>query len=156
MKKVRDFMSRNVIHCSPDENIFEVAKKLSENHISGMPVIENDKLVGIVSVSDIVKFMQSEIEEYDLIPLEPHSTLFILLKLLENELKIKKELENISKTRVRNVMTKKVISVSPDTSLAKAAEILAKHDISRVPVIENDKVVGILTKSDLVRSLVEI
>ncbi|OYT42813.1 MAG: CBS domain-containing protein [Candidatus Aenigmarchaeota archaeon ex4484_224] len=156
MKKVRDFMTRNVITCSPEDTIFDVAKKLSENAISGMPVVDKGKLVGIISVSDIVKFMKNEIKNEDLIPEEPHSIPFILMKMIQNELKIKKELEKISKIKVKHVMSKKVITISPDASLADAAELLVKKRITRVPVIENGKIVGILTKSDLVKALVEI
>ena len=153
MKKVKDYMSKNVIFCSPDDTIFDVAKKLSELDISGMPVVEEGKVVGMISVSDIVKYMSIEIKVEGPIA---HGTLGMLLHLIQNQLKIKKELEKIGKTKVREIMTKKVISINPEASLFEAASLLKKYDITRLPVIESGKLVGIISKSDLVRALVEI
>jgi len=146
-------MSKNVIFCSPDDTIFDVAKKLSELDISGMPVVEEGKVVGMISVSDIVKYMSIEIKVEGPIA---HGTLGMLLHLIQNQLKIKKELEKIGKTKVREIMTKKVISINPEASLFEAASLLKKYDITRLPVIESGKLVGIISKSDLVRALVEI
>ena len=151
----RDYMSRVLITCSPEDSILEAAKKLAENHISGMPVVKDDKVVGIISVSDIVRYMSIEIKEHHLPPKEPQSIPMVILNLLQNELRFKKELEKVSKSKVKDVMTKEVIYVEPDTSLFEAASLIQKHDITRLPVIEEGKLVGIISKSDLVKALIE-
>jgi len=152
-------MNTDLIYCSPEDTIFEAAKKLSENKISGMPVLENGKLVGIVSLTDIVKYLSSELNKSILDKFEKFNvsdnTTFLILKLIEKELRFAKELRKLSKNKVRDIMSKKVIVVDPDSSLIEAASLMEKHDITRLPVVENEKLVGIISKSDLVRAIIE-
>jgi CBS domain-containing protein len=154
VKLVADYMKRRVIKFSPEDSIFDVAKVLSEKNISGGPVVKKNKIVGVISQSDIVKFMQLNI------PLpsrtEVPSVAVILATLIKDHIRFKKELEKISKFKVKDIMRKGVITISPDETILDAAMKMAKHDISRLLVVdEKDKLIGIITRSDLIRALLE-
>lgn len=160
MKKVKDFMNRNVIFFKPDDSIFDVAKTFSEKNISGAPVIQKEKLVGMISASDIVKFMSMKLAGSLLFPsnLIQHSLSLMLLNFLKvgkDHLGFKKELKKISRTEVRHIMSKKVITIGPEGKLYEVASLMHRHDINRLPVVEKGKVIGIVAREDLVRALVE-
>ena len=152
IKKVKDYMSKNIIKFSPEDSIFKVAKVLSKKNISGAPVVKNGKLVGIISESDIVKFMRINL------PIKsekPAILSLILAALIKDHLQFKKELKRISKFKVENVMSKDVITISPEDTILDAATQMAKHDIHRLPVVKNGKLVGIITRADLIKALLE-
>ncbi len=156
MKKVRDFMNTEVICFSPDDSIFKVAKVFSEKNISGAPVVEKGKVVGIISISDIVKFLGMKLINAEVSQIPSLSLLLLnFIKTGKEFLGFKKEMERISKTKIKDVMSKKVISIHPDASLVEAACLMEKHDVNRLPVIENDKLVGIIARADLIKALVE-
>lgn len=149
-------MNPKVIYFSPEDSIFEVAKIFSEKDISGAPVVEKGKVVGIISISDIIKFLslkfkssKSEIDN----PLSLTMQILNLIQLGKNYVQFKKEIEKISCTKVRNVMSRKVVCIGPDDSLLEAATKMAENDVNRLPVIENGKLMGIIAREDLVRSL---
>lgn len=161
MKLVKDYMSTNLICCSPDESIFDAARKMADYDISGLPVIEGDKVVGIISITDIVKYITSELNKTILDKLDKlninNTTAFLIVKLIEKEIRFVKEMRKISKSKVKDVMTKKVVTISPDAPILEAAHLMEKKDISRLPVVDkNGKLVGIITKVDLLRALLEI
>jgi len=154
-------MSTNLIYCSPEESIFDAAKKMAEYSISGLPVIDNEKLVGIISITDIVRYITSELnktilDKFDKLNVN-NNTAFLIVKLIEKEIRFVKEMRKISKSKVKDVMTKKVVTITPDASILEAAHLMEKKDISRLPVIgENGKLIGIITKVDLLKALLEI
>jgi CBS domain-containing protein len=145
MKKVRDVMSTNVIYFSPENTIFEVAKVLSEKNISGAPVVEKEKVVGIVSTSDIVKFLKTKLKIGSVHEMPSLSLLFLdLVKTGKDFVELKKEVKKIENVKIKNIMSKKVVSIHPEASIFDAAELMDKHDVNRLPVIENEKLVGII------------
>jgi CBS domain-containing protein len=156
MKKVRDYMNPDIIFFKPEDSIFDVAKVFSERRISGAPVVEGDEVVGVISISDIVKFMSLGLPEKQESPLgESHILYLMFLNTLKDELKFREDLKKISSTQIKDIMSKEIISVSPDTSLYEAASIMEKHDVNRLPVIENGKLVGIIARADLIKALIE-
>ena len=156
MKKVRDFMNKDVICFPPEASVFEVAKVFSEKGISGAPVVKEGKVIGIISVSDIVKFIALKLTEVKLTELPSLSLLLLeLVKSSKDYFTFKKELEKISKVEIRHMMSKKVISIHPDASLLEAACIMEENDVNRLPVIENGKLVGIIARADLIKALVQ-
>lgn len=162
MKKVKDFMNRRVVYFLPTDSIFEVAKVFSRRRISGAPVVANrraKRVVGVVSESDLVKFMGRNLYRKARVrPSTCTSTAFILLgflKLGNARLGVKKDVERMMKTRVKDVMSRSVVSVQPDESVFDAAEKMDEHDVNRLPVVSKGRLVGIIARSDLVKALVE-
>ncbi|MEM5853268.1 MAG: CBS domain-containing protein [Candidatus Aenigmatarchaeota archaeon] len=153
MKKVRDFMTKKVIYFHPDQSIFEVAKIFSEKNISGGPVVEKGKVVGIISTSDIVKHLSLKLRIHT--QRMPSLTLYLLelLRTCKDYLDLRREMKKISNLKVRNVMKKKVISINPSASIFDAAALMNKHDVTRLPVIEKGKLVGIIARDDIIKAL---
>jgi CBS domain-containing protein len=159
MKKVRDFMSRRVVKLRPSDSIFGAARVLAKHRISGAPVLERGRLVGMVSESDIVKFMSMKLSSALDIPKKVVQTSLSLLMLdfmraSRDHLGFKKELKRISKTKVGDIMTQVVTSVEPDANLFDAAARMDRHDINRLPVVDgNGRLVGIIARADLIKAL---
>lgn len=152
MMLAKDLMKKDVVCFAPEDSIFHVAKTFSSKNISGAPVVENDKLVGIISETDLIKFIKMQTVE------RAHPELGVslsLVDLLRRYVSMRREFKEISKVKVRGVMNKHVVCVNPNTTLPEVAEIMDKYDIHRVPVVENGKLVGIISRSDLIRSLIK-
>jgi acetoin utilization protein AcuB len=131
---VGDRMSRPVISVSPDEPINDVLAMFKKEHIRRAPVMKEGKLVGIVS-------------ERDLLNASPSSA---------TTLSVWEMNYLISKVKVKNVMTKKVFTVGKDTPIEEAARLMADKKIGGVPVTDGDRVVGMITETDLFKVFLEL
>lgn len=156
MKTVKEFMNEDVIFLSPDNTIFEAAKLLAQFDIAGAPVVRNDKIVGILSISDIIKFIDIKLGKLPKIDgLGLSSFLLALLKMKKLHSDFQKELDKITKSTVNEVMTKNVIMVSLSSTLIEAAELMEKHNVNRLPVVSEGKLVGIVARADLIKALID-
>jgi len=131
---VGERMSRPVISVSPEDPINEVLAMFRNEHIRRAPVMKGGKLVGIVS-------------DRDLLNASPSSATTLSVWEL-NYL--------ISKVKIKDVMTKKVITVNADVPIEEAARIMADKKIGGLPVVSSDKVVGMITETDLFKILLEL
>lgn len=155
MKTVKEFMNKDVICLSSEDTIFDAAKTLSEMNIAGAPVLENDKIVGIVSISDIIKFIDVKLGRLPKIDTPGLSTLLLaLVQVKKMHSDFKKELEEITAIKIKHVMTKEVITVSSSQTMIDVAEMIEKHDINRLLVVDNGKIVGIVARADIIKSLI--
>lgn len=131
--KVKDAMIRNVITISEDEPLDKAIDLLSENNVSGMPVVKDEAVVGILSESDILR----KIGLKDLISIGT------------SNLEKIKEIQNL---HVRDVMKKNIYFVKEDDDVAVAIKIMNEKDVNRLPVVNKQiKLVGILTRGDVIR-----
>jgi acetoin utilization protein AcuB len=131
---VGERMSRPVISVSPDSPINEVLAMFRKEHIRRAPVMKDGKLVGIVTENDLLNASPSTV-----------TTLSIWEM---NYL--------ISKVLIKNVMSKKVITVDKDTPIEEAARIMADKKLGGVPVTSLGKVVGMITETDLFKIFLEL
>ena len=155
MKLVKEYMNKNVISFKPEDSIFTVAEKFYKGHISGAPVVENDKVVGIISETDIIKFMRISIPENPEATAEPHLLTLLLVGLVKGRVALKKSLEKLAEIEVKDLMCNEIVSISSDQSIIDAATIMSKHKVNRLPVIDDNKLVGILSRADLIKALVD-
>lgn len=156
MKLVKDYMRRNVITARPTDSIFKVAAKLSKRHISGVPVVSKGRLVGIITESDIIKFMKLDLSKtHTELMSEPHALSVVILTLIKDQLGVKKQLEKMSKIKVKDFMSKDIVSTSPDENILEAANLLDHNHIDRLPVIRKGKLVGIISRCDLIEALID-
>ncbi len=151
--KVKDAMNRDVITCKPDDTLSTLVDLFKNKHISGMPVVENEKVVGIVSETDLLKlFKTPEVSEGMFLP-SPFEIIEMPIRSVIRYEEFKKAFEDIRIKPVKDIMKKKVYFISPDSSLEDASGMMVKYRVNRLPVIENGKLVGILVRSDIIRSL---
>ena len=138
-----DIMTRSVVTISPDTMLADAAALLAQHRISGLPVVEKDRVVGLVSERDLLQHRELGARS----PKQPWWASMFL------ERPDPLEYVKAHAVRAQDVMTSPVVSVAEDTAAAKIAALLDKHRIRRVPVLREKRLVGIVTRADLVRSL---
>ncbi len=123
MYQVRDVMNEDFLTISLDETVEEAIRRLVDNHLSGIPAVdEDDRLVGIVSELNLMETLYSP---------------------------------EIREMLVRDVMTKDVLTVAPNTVLSDATGLMVVHRIRRLPVVDDGKIVGVVARRDLLRYTME-
>jgi acetoin utilization protein AcuB len=128
-------MSKNVVTINEDDSMQDAMKLMKQHSIRMLPVLKNGVLVGVVTDRDLKRASAS-----DATTLDVHELLYL-----------------ISKIKVKNIMSKSPVAVSPDLTVEETAEILLNNKISGVPVVdEKGKVVGTITQTDLFRVLIAL
>ncbi len=122
---VRDIMVYDPVMVTPDTNVVEIAKIMKEKNIGSVIVVEDGRLVGIVTEEDLIRRVLAEGRD----PV---------------------------RTKAADVMTRPVVYVSPDTELKEAALLMARLGIGHLPVVEGNRVVGIIAEYDIVRLTPEL
>ncbi len=140
----KDVMTRNVASVGPDASVGDVANVLLERGVSAVPVLDGEKLVGIVSEGDLIR--RAEIGTAE----RPRSW---WLRLFTDSATLAKEFTKSHAEQVRDVMTEDVATVAEETPLAVVAGILERKRIKRVPVMRDGRLVGIVSRADLIRGL---
>jgi CBS domain-containing protein len=139
-----DVMVTNVITVHPDVSVKEIAEILLANRISALPVVdEAGSLVGIVSEADLIHRAEVGTER-------PSSW---WLEFLAGKEALAQDFIKSHARRAADVMTRHVIAVTADTPLTRIVSLLEKHRIKRVPVVDNGKVIGIVSRANLVQAL---
>jgi len=131
---VGDRMSRPVITVSPDDSAIDVRAMFNKEHIRRAPVIKKGKLVGVVTQTDLINASPSKATSLSVWELQ----------------------YLISKITVKDVMTKKVITVDADTPIEEAARKMADNKIGGMPVMNNGRVTGMITETDLFKAFLEL
>ncbi|MBV9252547.1 MAG: CBS domain-containing protein [Acetobacteraceae bacterium] len=138
-----DVMTTRVISLGPETPMAEAARVMIDNGISGAPVVENGKLVGIISENDLLRSVESSGER--------RQSRWLAFGTLSDE-----RAADYLKSRgraVRDVMTQEVVSVSEATPVAEIARLLESRHIKRVPVVRDNQLVGIVSRANLLRAL---
>jgi CBS domain-containing protein len=144
--KARDVMSSNVISIASDALVSEAAKILMTHRISAAPVFgERGDLVGIVSEGDLMRSAE-----------EPKPRRSWWLKLVAQEETFDPGRKEHTSKRVADVMTRQVVTVTLETPITEIAALLNKHSIKRVPIVADGRVVGIVSRADLVKALEKV
>jgi CBS domain-containing protein len=152
--EIRDIMKKDVLTLKPDQTIAEAVKFLSENMIGGAPVVDKEnRLLGILSEVDIIKTLKTKTTKLSMVFPSSHS-----LGLTFQESIVFKEIqdafEEIGHMEVRDIMTSDIITAGPDQTLEEVAPNLLKEHVKRVPILEDDRVIGIITRRDIIKGLI--
>jgi len=129
--RIRDMMTRNPITVSSDTLVLDAQRIMQENNIRRLPVVEKGKLVGIITKHDLLEASPSPATSLSI-----HELNYLLSKMV-----------------VKDIMKKNPLTLSPDTPFEEALKIGQEKKIGSFPVMENGKLVGIATESDIVRFL---
>ncbi len=154
--KVKDVMNPNVVFCKPDDTVREAAKILKEKSISGIPVLEGEKLVGILSEADLLRLLILP-ERGELWLPSPFEVIEVPIRELLGWEETKEMLSDVGSTKVEEIMTKEVHTISSEASVEEASEHMIRHKINRLPVTDEDnRVVGIVTRGDIIEGLAKL
>jgi CBS domain-containing protein len=151
--KVRDVMNVMPVTVQADAQVSEAARLLREHRISGLPVLDGEKLVGVVSESDLLHLLSVEEEQGGLWLPSPFEVFEIPFRDLVKWERMHAALEEIPKKRVGDIMSRNLHEVGPDDSVEEAASIMTRHRINRLPVVEDGRLVGIVTRGDIISGL---
>lgn len=136
--QLRDLMTTTVLCIGPDASLKEAARRMLEAGVSGMPVTDDDgALVGVITEADFVKTEAGR----------RRSERRSLLRWLTHHHEIP-----VDEIRVGDVMTAGVITLTPEADHADAARLMEKARIKRIPIVEDDTLVGMVSRSDIMRA----
>ncbi|MEA5027522.1 MAG: CBS domain-containing protein [Sphaerochaeta associata] len=128
-------MTRNPVTATPDMSIAEASALMKQEKVHRLPVLDKDKkLVGIITEKDILYATPSPASSLSI-----HEMAYLL-----------------SKLTVKKLMSKNVVTINKDTTVEEAARMMVDQDLSSLPVLEGDKLIGIVTKSDMFKILLEL
>jgi len=150
---VEDAMTKDPVVCSTGTPLREVVALFRKHHIGGLPVLEGTDLVGIVSESDLISLLETERISDDLWLPSPFEIIEVPIREYINWEKTKHALTNIGDMPVKKVMTHRVITATGDMDVEAAAALMLREGISRLPVIKGKKIVGIITRADIINAI---
>ena len=128
-------MTRNPVTATPDMSIAEASNLMKQEKVHRLPVLDREKhLVGIITEKDILYATPSPASSLSI-----HEMAYLL-----------------SKLTVKKLMSKNVVTITKDTTVEEAARMMVDQDLSSLPVLEGDKLIGIVTKSDMFKILLEL
>jgi CBS domain-containing protein len=149
MITAKDIMTTEVITLTPDTEIAKAAGALLDNRINGAPVVDDSgRLVGILCQSDLIA-QQKKL---------PIPTLFTFLDgiiQLSSSKQIEKQVRKIAALSVTDAMTPDAVTVKPDTGLETVAALMVDSNFHTLPVVEGNKLVGVIGKEDVLRILLK-
>jgi len=147
MLKAGDIMTKEVVAVHPETEIVQAARLLLERHINGLPVVDQEgRLEGIICQDDLVTQQKK-------IPIPSYFILLDSLIPLTSQKDIEKALKKMAAVTVGEAMSTDLITVGPDTELEEIATLMVKHNIHTVPVIDEGKLVGIIGKEDILKTI---
>jgi CBS domain-containing protein len=140
--RAKDIMTANVTAVEPDTTVRGIAQLLSDRHISAVFVIDRGSVVGIVSEGDLLHRQELGTE----------------FERMSSPLELSDGDETVAKAKshgmhARDVMTRKVVTVQDDASLAEVVKTLQKNHIRRVPIVHGTKLVGVVSRANIMRAL---
>ena len=149
MKTAEQIMEKKVISVTPDTDISQAVEILINNHINGVPVVdETGSLKGILCQSDLI-FQQKNIS------LPPILTFLDGIIPLSSSKKLEEEMKKISASTVAQAMVPNPVTVTPDTPITDIAALMVEKHFHTIPVVQDGKVVGILGKEDVLKTLMK-
>ena len=147
MLKAKDIMSEELITVTPATPVIEAARILLEKRINGLPVLdEAGRLVGIICQSDLVAQQKR-------FPIPSVFNLLDGLIPISSPKLLEKEMQKIAASRVAEAMSSNPETVNPETSLEEIATLMVSKGFHTLPVVERGKLVGIIGKEDVLRTL---
>lgn len=148
MLKAKDIMTKEVITVRRDTTVRELAQLFAQHRISTVPVVdEGGLLVGIVSESDLI-------EQDKNLHIPTVVSIFDWVIYLESDKRFEKELQKMTAQTVGEIYAEEVFSVGPESPVSEVADIMTSKRIQAVPVVEGRRVVGIIGRIDMVKTMI--
>jgi CBS-domain-containing membrane protein len=147
MLQARHIMTTEVITVSPATKVLDLARLLAKHKINGAPVVDDQgRLLGVVTQSNLI----DRAKKFEL----PHViTILDAHFYLERPSTFKKNLEKLMGNLVTDIMTAPPVTITADVEVDEIATIMARRQVHTLPVLENEKLIGIIGKIDIIRAL---
>lgn len=145
MLKVRDLMTADVVTVRPTTPIKDAASLLVDHRISGMPVVDDGgRVVGVISEGDLI------VKEHGADPVERRP----LARIFGDSPETRAQLAKIMALTAGDAMTAPAITIKADDLVAEAAATMTRSRVNRLPVVDGDELVGVVSRADIVRAFV--
>ena len=147
MLTAKDIMTSDVITVQMTTTVKELAEILWKNRISGAPVLDDDgKVISVVTENDLI-------DQSKKVHIPTMISLLDSVIFLESSKKTEAEIKKMAGNTVQDICSKELVSVSEDTGLDHIATIMAEKKVHTLPVIQDDRLTGVIGKSDIIRSM---
>ncbi|CCO24528.1 CBS domain-containing protein [Maridesulfovibrio hydrothermalis] len=147
MLKAKDIMTSGALTLEPETEIGAAAKLLLDKHLNGVPVVDKaGELVGVICQSDLVAQQKS-------ISMPSLFTILDGFIPLSSNDDLEREVNKIAATKVAHAMTPDPVTVTPDTSIEKIADLMVERKLYTLPVVEDGKLIGVVGKEDVLKVL---
>ncbi|GAB6190716.1 CBS domain-containing protein [Desulfocastanea catecholica] len=148
MRTAQDIMTKDVITVTPATTVTELALLLASHKIGGAPVIDSSgTLLGVVTESDLI-------DQKKKIHIPTVITILDSVFYLENPDKMEKEMKKIAGSTVGDIYSKDPLTVTEDTPLDEIATLMAEKSVHTLPVMQGDRLVGVIGKKDIIKTLI--
>jgi CBS-domain-containing membrane protein len=147
MLTAKQIMTHKIITAGLEMDVSELAAMFWENRISGAPVVDAaGKLLGIVTENDLI-------DQGKKVHIPTIITILDSMIFLENPAKLDKEIKKMTGTKVKDIYSAEVVTVTEDTEMAEIATIMADRSLHTLPVVRGEKLVGVIGKADIIRNI---
>jgi Predicted transcriptional regulator, contains C-terminal CBS domains len=153
MMLVKDVMTPDPVTVRVDSPVREAAGLLRKYHIGGLPVMDGERVAGIVTETDVLSLLDTGDLSSDLWLPSPLEVIEVPVREFINWEKTKRALTNIGDMEVRRVMSSPVIAIDEESDITDAAAQMLQEGIARLPVLRDGRLVGIVTRADIVQGL---
>jgi CBS-domain-containing membrane protein len=148
-QRVKDIMSTNVITVYPETPVGEIARLMSDNDIGGLPVVDHqNKILGVVTELDLIA-------RNTRFKMPTFFTILDSIIYLETPQHFRNRLKNILGTTAKEIMSTPAVTIAPNATIEDLAEQMIDRRMNPLPVVENNKLVGIISRSDVVRLMAD-
>ena len=147
MKTARDIMTKDVVTVNKRQPISDLSKLFIENHFNGVPVLDDaEKVIGVVTQGDLI-------EQNKNLHIPTVIALFDAVLFLESEKKFEDDVKKLTGSKIDDIYHKNPVTVSLDTDLNEITTLMAEKDVHTLPVLDGEKLVGIIGKRDVIRAM---
>ena len=150
---VETVMTPDPITIRTEETIREAARIIREKKIGGLPVMVGEDLIGMITESDILALLALKGPSEDLWLPSPLEFIEIPIREFFNWEQTKEALSDIGSRPVNSVMSQPIITIDAEDSIEEAARIMLREGVARLPVLKDNRLVGIVTRADIVEGM---
>jgi len=149
MTQAKDIMTRDVVTVRESLSVRDLARILSEKKISGAPVMDAEgTIIGVVTENDLI-------DQTKKVHIPTVMAFFDSFVFLENPDRLEKDLKKMAASTVADICTREVVMVDQNTPLDELATLMSEKNVHTLPVMDMGKMVGIIGKSDIIRTLAQ-
>jgi CBS domain-containing protein len=150
MKTVADIMTKDVVTVTRDTTVRELAQIFESRHFGSLPVVdENGELTGIVTASDLIEQGRS-------LHIPTVISLFDWVIPLEGERSLERDLQKMTAQTTGEICSTEVVTVKPGDPVSTAADTMSSHKLHALPVVEGNKLVGMVSRIDIIRNVINV